>query len=200
MTVKRLRQSFLRRIAASLHPWVLGCKWQGGKAGASTVRDLSDSARRRSQIDIVAEDGKVKPGDQGAMAFAVQQHGNIYSSDQEASENDYSVAMIISLGKFDMFTGGDLTGSADGASVTHTIRSFGGGAKVVYTNVEITWFVIGSRRVVNRKSRFTAQTTTVLLTRQIQLSRKHLILWSCSIDRRSLWPPCEVDNPTLFED
>jgi len=34
MTVKRLRQSFLRRIAASLHPWVLGLQMAGWESGS----------------------------------------------------------------------------------------------------------------------------------------------------------------------
>lgn len=84
-------------------------------------------------VEIVASDGKVAVNDLGAMAHAVQQHGSVYSASHQASQNDYSVAMEISLGDFEMFLGGDLTGSdANGTGETHSVQPHGG----VYTNVE----------------------------------------------------------------
>lgn len=102
------------------------------------------------KVEIVAEDGKVFAGDAGAMAYAVQQHGNVYSASQPASENDYSVAMEISLGDFEMFLGGDLTGSdAQHTNDTHSIERFGSNA-TVYTNVES--YMVRHWRQIGRES------------------------------------------------
>lgn len=87
-------------------------------------------------IDVLAVDGKTLQGDAGAMAEAEQIHGDVMNTSHPGSENDYSVAMEISVGNFEMFTAGDLTGApAAEENETHTIRRFGDSA-TVYTNVE----------------------------------------------------------------
>ncbi|HJQ85143.1 MAG TPA: MBL fold metallo-hydrolase [Candidatus Binatia bacterium] len=50
------------------------------------------------------------------------------------SENDFSVAMEISQGKFEFFTAGDLTGNAE--DEPYLRRSFGSGSCTMYTNIE----------------------------------------------------------------
>jgi hypothetical protein len=61
---------------------------------------------------------------------------NPYSDKVPASENDRSIAFILTIGKFKLFSGGDLTGSPIGEeSKSFTIRKFGPAGEV-YTNVE----------------------------------------------------------------
>lgn len=87
-------------------------------------------------VEVLATDGRVSNVDAGAMAHASNLHPNLYNQNAQASENDYSVALEISLGDFELFTGGDLTGSAPGhENETHLRRQFGSNAQI-YTNVE----------------------------------------------------------------
>lgn len=87
-------------------------------------------------VDVLSVDGRVLQGDTGAMAAAEQQHGDVINASQPASENDYSIALEISAGNFELLAAGDLTGAPEAEeNETHTIRRFGNNA-TVYTNVE----------------------------------------------------------------
>lgn len=95
------------------------------------------------KVEILAWGGKVREGDPGAMA-QVQEHVPGRYSGAPASENDLSIALEISFGEFEMFTGGDLTGYSidDNWYFTplYTPRKFknedGSVHRETYTNVE----------------------------------------------------------------
>lgn len=61
------------------------------------------------EIDILAVGGRVFDGDPGAMASAAIAHPEDYET-LPVSQNDFSIALEISVGDFEFFTGGDLTG------------------------------------------------------------------------------------------
>jgi hypothetical protein len=80
-------------------------------------------------VDILAFGGRVSDQDTGAMAAVAARYPNRYR-DAPASENDLSITMKITYGKFELLTAGDLTG-ADNPQFDFTSR-YGG----TYTNVE----------------------------------------------------------------
>jgi len=101
-------------------------------------------------VEFVAVDGKVHSNDEGALAFAQSQRSNLYHSRQSASQNDYSLTFELSLGNFEFFSGGDLTGSKTGSEdEVYSIRRFGDSSQV-YTNVES--YMVDYWDSVNRES------------------------------------------------
>lgn len=93
-----------------------------------------------TRVELLAFAGKVFDGDTGAMGKVTSTAPNQYRQ-APPSENDLSIAFMISSGKFEMFTGGDLSGADDSENMTrlYTERSFGGDGQT-YTNVE-SWMV-----------------------------------------------------------
>jgi beta-lactamase superfamily II metal-dependent hydrolase len=102
------------------------------------VRESADPRFGEDQIDlgpgvtveILTFAGKVPTGD---SAFEVAQKAGADYSAMPGNENDLSIALRISAGEFEMFTGGDLNGTDD--EVEHplyVVRSFG----EIYTNIE----------------------------------------------------------------
>ena len=93
-------------------------------------------------VDVLAVAGRVFEGDPGALASVEANKPGTYA-EAPASENDFSIAVEISLGDFELFTAGDLNGApfpGDGAPyATHTVRFFGKKGST-YTNVE-GWMV-----------------------------------------------------------
>ncbi len=88
-------------------------------------------------VNMVEFAGRVSDSDPGAFAAIAQTHPQQYA-DAPGNENDLSIAMIISYGDFELFTGGDLNGGqprADGSTPLFTTRSFGE-KQETYTNVE----------------------------------------------------------------
>lgn len=79
------------------------------------------------KVDIVAVNGE------GIHEELEQDNPTIFD-DCPPSENDFSVALKISLNDFEFFTGGDLTGNFHDED--YEVRSFGGDSCSVYTNVE----------------------------------------------------------------
>ncbi|MFL6290475.1 MAG: ComEC/Rec2 family competence protein [Thermoanaerobaculia bacterium] len=85
-------------------------------------------------VDILAFAGKVPSG---ASALENVESRGVDYSEAPANENDLSIALQISAGEFELFTGGDLTGTDDPARrPLYVPRSFSGGKKETYTNVE----------------------------------------------------------------
>jgi hypothetical protein len=93
-------------------------------------------------VDVLAVAGRVHPGDAGALAAVDSETPGIYTR-APASENDFSIAVEISLGDFELFTAGDLNGApfpGEGSPyATHNVRFFGKKGST-YTNVE-GWMV-----------------------------------------------------------
>jgi hypothetical protein len=93
-------------------------------------------------VDVLAVAGRVFPGDKGALAAVDSAKPGIYTR-APASENDFSIAVEISLGDFELFTAGDLNGApfpGEGKPyATHNVRFFGKKGST-YTNVE-GWMV-----------------------------------------------------------
>ena len=99
--------------------------------GTSAI-DLGPSV----STEVLAVSGRVRPDENSYMDQVAASNSNLYSESQPASENDRSIAFQISLGDFDFFSGGDLTGSPLGhEGDPYDVRSFGSNA-TVYTNVE----------------------------------------------------------------
>ena len=109
------------------------------KVGQRLVPEIGSSSIDLGEnivLEFLAVDGKVHPDDLGALDYAQSQRANLYHSNQSASENDYSLAFELSLGDFEFFSGGDLTGSKTGKEEeAFLIRRFGENSQV-YTNVE----------------------------------------------------------------
>jgi beta-lactamase superfamily II metal-dependent hydrolase len=93
-------------------------------------------------VEVLAVSGRVAEGDEGAMAGIEAAFPGTYAA-APANENDYSVAIEVQYGDFEIFTGGDLNGAAvppDGRPLpAMTNRSFGNKGET-YTNVE-AWMV-----------------------------------------------------------
>lgn len=80
-------------------------------------------------VEIMAFAGKYAPGKESVHAAYERHHPAHYAS-EPASENDLSIALEISLGNFEFWTGGDLSGaSGDGTAELS-------GSRLDYTNVE----------------------------------------------------------------
>ena len=94
------------------------------------------------EVDVLAVAGRVFPGDPGALAAVEAANPGVYTK-APASENDFSIAVEVSLGNFELFTAGDLNGApfpGEGKDyATHTVRFFGKNGST-YTNVE-GWMV-----------------------------------------------------------
>jgi len=93
-------------------------------------------------VDVLAVAGRVFPNDKGALAAVNAANPEIYTK-SPASENDFSIAVEISLGDFELFTAGDLNGApfpGEGQPYpSHKVRFFGKKSST-YTNVE-GWMV-----------------------------------------------------------
>lgn len=93
-------------------------------------------------VDVLAVAGRVFEGDPGALAAVEAANPGVYAK-APASENDFSIAIEVSLGDFEFFTAGDLNGApfpGEGEPyVTHNVRFFGKKGST-YTNVE-GWMV-----------------------------------------------------------
>lgn len=89
-------------------------------------------------VEVVAVDGRFEEGKPSVMEALAGANPDLYR-EAPANENDFSVALILRYGEFELFTGGDLTGAetpADGqAPAAFTVRTFTD-EKVTYTNVE----------------------------------------------------------------
>jgi beta-lactamase superfamily II metal-dependent hydrolase len=86
-------------------------------------------------VEILAFAGKASNTPPSAFDRVVNA-GHPYNN-APANENDYSIAMEIKAGEFEMFTGGDLNGTDDpNARPLFVPRSFGNGKQETYTNVE----------------------------------------------------------------
>lgn len=81
-------------------------------------------------VDIVVFAGKVHAEDEGIHKIVHQANPGHYDR-FPASENDLSIGFEITYGHFELFTAGDLTGSAQPGE-THTVRH----GRETYTNVE----------------------------------------------------------------
>jgi beta-lactamase superfamily II metal-dependent hydrolase len=85
------------------------------------------------KIEILSVDGEVFDGDLGALAAVAQDHPGLYRVGSEASPNDFSIGMEISVGNFELFTAGDLSGAPGEAPYPEYIKT---GHEQIYTNVE----------------------------------------------------------------
>lgn len=93
-------------------------------------------------VDVLAVGGRVFDGDPGALAAVEAKAPGTYER-APASENDFSIAVEISLGEFEFFTAGDLNGAAfpgEGKPYPASTERFFGKKGSTYTNVE-TWMV-----------------------------------------------------------
>lgn len=93
--------------------------------GADQIR-LGGNVR----VDILAFAGQYGPGQPSAFEQYQQQHPSYYAQ-HPASENDLSIAFELSLGNFEFWTAGDLSG-ADGDGTAPL-----SGSGNAYTNVEL---------------------------------------------------------------
>ncbi|MGE0479574.1 MAG: ComEC/Rec2 family competence protein [Phycisphaerae bacterium] len=91
------------------------------------------------QVEILAAAGRVGADDGPGGTFALVEAANpgLYAS-APASENDFSIALQVTAGNFEIFTAGDLTGAeySGGPTPDFTPRSHPGGKRETYTNVE----------------------------------------------------------------
>jgi beta-lactamase superfamily II metal-dependent hydrolase len=104
------------------------------EAEVGQIYKLSDSV----EVRVVASDGKVSEDDAGTLAEIAGQSPNVYETLGPPSENDLSVALVISDGNFEMFTAGDLSGASDAdgdPNADYTYRQFGDNV-TLYSNVE----------------------------------------------------------------
>jgi hypothetical protein len=87
-------------------------------------------------VDLLAVGGRYASGGD-ALAAVESANPGIYDN-APASENDLSIALEVSFGEFELFTAGDLTGAdySSGTPPAFTPRSYGGGNRQTYTNVE----------------------------------------------------------------
>lgn len=88
-------------------------------------------------VDVVVTDGRVSSDDDGLHAELARAEHDLFSAEQPASPNDFSVGVEISVGDFELLTAGDLTG-APGAPpyASYEIKRFRDGSSQVYSNVE----------------------------------------------------------------
>ena len=85
------------------------------------------------EVEIVGFAGKAHDADSGAFEKVVARKATQYE-DNAASENDYSIALKISYGQFEMFTAGDLTGANTSQDLGPLYKTTSHGQ--TYTNVE----------------------------------------------------------------
>ncbi len=90
------------------------------------------------QVNVVSVNGRFAPDEPSVMEEIRKRNPTLYAS-APANENDFSVALILKYGEFELFTGGDLTGApAPEPGMPYgdwSVRSFDT-EKVTYTNVE----------------------------------------------------------------
>lgn len=95
--------------------------------GSQAIR-LGDGIK----IDIVVGDGRVSDSDLGALAKAKQAEPDLYS-ESAASPNDFSIGFELTVGDFEFFSAGDLSGAPGEAPYPLSTRA---GFGQIYTNVE----------------------------------------------------------------
>lgn len=87
-------------------------------------------------VDVVATDGRVHAAHEGAHRSVETSTPGTYRDNRPASPNDFSVSMEISVGAFELFTAGDLSGApGEPEYPDHIIKTFDGKSQI-YTNVE----------------------------------------------------------------
>jgi len=84
-------------------------------------------------IEILAAAGRVAEGDLGALHHAETIRPGTYSRHTQASPNDFSIAFELSIGDFEFFSGGDLTGAPGEPPYNPAFKPR---KNEIYTNVE----------------------------------------------------------------
>jgi len=126
-------------LIANIEGWIAA-----GRVGGREVPALGVGAidlGRGVTIDVLSVNGRRSDGASALAAVEAKSPGNY--ADAPASENDFSIALLIRSGEFEFFTAGDLTGAAwpgDGKAYPASTRRSFGRKSSTYTNVE-SWLV-----------------------------------------------------------
>jgi beta-lactamase superfamily II metal-dependent hydrolase len=126
-------RSIYKTIKSRMQGWI-----DAGRVGVSSEPrfgtgqiDLGSGV----EVEILAFGGNVPSGPPSAFDRAIAA-GRDYSV-SPANENDFSIALEIRAGDFEMFTAGDLNGTDDPQKHPLFVhRTFGGGKTETYTNIE----------------------------------------------------------------
>ena len=84
-------------------------------------------------VDVLAFGGSVTANDPGALAAVEAAHPGTYQPGAEASPNDFSIALEFTVGDFELFSAGDLSGAPGEPPYAAYIEN---GHNQIYTNVE----------------------------------------------------------------
>lgn len=126
---QRIHQAIIDSIATWTDP-VTGTL--GSRVPADFTPGLIDLGQD-IQVEVVATGGRVFAGDPGALANAEAQSPGTYSATTQASPNDFSIGLEFTIGDFELFTAGDLTGAPGDPPYAATMRT---PHNQIYTNVE----------------------------------------------------------------
>lgn len=99
------------------------------------------------EVQVISTAGRVFDGDAGALANAEQTSPGTYGPNSQASPNDFSVGVEITIGDFELVTAGDLTGAPGDPPYDLSMPN---GHGQIYTNVES--YMVDHWRDVGRES------------------------------------------------
>ena len=126
-------------VLANMDSWI-----SAGKVGSRILPKLGTDSIDLGEgvvVEVLSVAGSRSDGESALAAIEAKTPGMYENA--PASENDFSIALLISRGDFEMFTAGDLTGAAwpgEGKDYpSSTPRTFGKKSST-YTNVE-SWLV-----------------------------------------------------------
>lgn len=121
----------LAGIEENVDQWItsgtLGSR-QTARHGTDQIK-LGDNV----EVEILVTDGRVSSFGPQVHALVESQYPGTYSTAHEASPNDFSIGMEISVGDFNLFTAGDLTGAPEDAQDADFALTRN---NQIYTNIE----------------------------------------------------------------